>query len=154
MGETYDKICNWENLRLTYRKAARGKRGKRAAAAFEYNLADRLLELQEQLAAKTYQPGPYHSFYIHEPKRRLISAAPFGDRVVHHALCNVVEPVFEQEQPEQRLEQQRFSRSGLPRLSLSRRKCPLAKGWGTEALRDGPTSPWPSLAPRARAGQI
>jgi len=95
MGETYEKIYNWENLRLAYRKAARGKRGKRAAAVFEYNLADRLLALQEQLLAKTYQPGGYHSFYIHEPKRRLISAAPFGDRVVHHALCNVVEPVFE-----------------------------------------------------------
>ena len=44
---------------------------------------------------KTYQPGSYQSFYIHEPKRRLISAAPFRDRVVHHALCNVIEPIFE-----------------------------------------------------------
>ena len=42
-----------------------------------------------------YQPGRYHSFYIHEPKRRLISAAPFRDRVVHHALCNLIEPIFE-----------------------------------------------------------
>ena len=57
MGELYDQICSWENLRLAYRKAARGKRGKRAAAAFEYNLSDRLLRLQEELAAKTYRPG-------------------------------------------------------------------------------------------------
>jgi len=91
----YDQICSWENLRLAYRRAARGKRGRRAAAAFEYNLADRLLELREGLTCKTYQPGDYHSFYIHEPKRRLISAAPFCDRVVHHALCHVVEPIFE-----------------------------------------------------------
>jgi len=42
----YARICNWENLRLAHREAARGKRGRRAAAAFEYNLADRLLELQ------------------------------------------------------------------------------------------------------------
>jgi retron-type reverse transcriptase len=41
------------------------------------------------------RPRPYTSFYIHEPKRRLISAAPFRDRVVHHALCNLIEPVFE-----------------------------------------------------------
>lgn len=43
----------------------------------------------------TYQPGAYRHFVIHEPKRRKISAAPFRDRVVHHALCNVIEPLFE-----------------------------------------------------------
>jgi RNA-directed DNA polymerase len=91
----YARIYSWDNLRLAHREAARGKRGKPAAASFEYNLADRLLELQHELTTRTYQPGPYHSFYIHEPKRRLISAAPFRDRVVHHALCNVIEPIFE-----------------------------------------------------------
>jgi RNA-directed DNA polymerase len=45
--------------------------------------------------SRRYRPGAYESFYIHEPKRRLISAAPFRDRVVHHALCNLIEPVFE-----------------------------------------------------------
>ncbi len=53
------------------------------------------MALQAELLAGTYHPGPYHSFYIHEPKRRLISAAPFRDRVVHHALCNLIEPIFE-----------------------------------------------------------
>jgi hypothetical protein len=47
------------------------------------------------LQAEQYRPGPYHSFYIHDPKRRLISAAPFRDRVVHHALINVIEPLWE-----------------------------------------------------------
>jgi hypothetical protein len=78
-----------------YRNAARGKRGQAAAAAFELYLADNLLQLQTELQEKTYQPGAYHSFYIHEPKRRLISAAPFRDRVVHHALCQVTIPYFE-----------------------------------------------------------
>jgi len=91
----YTKICDWENLRLAHSEAARGKRGKRPAATFEYNLADHLLELQHELVTRTYRPGAYHSFYIHEPKRRLISAAPFRDRVVHHALCNLMEPIFE-----------------------------------------------------------
>jgi RNA-directed DNA polymerase len=95
MGEMYTQICSWENLVLAHQKASRGKRSKRAAAAFEYNLADHLLELQNDLEAKTYQPGPYQSFYIHDPKHRLISAAPFRDRVAHHALCNVIEPTFE-----------------------------------------------------------
>jgi retron-type reverse transcriptase len=95
MAQQYQHLCSWENLRLAYQKAAKGKRGKAAAAAFEYYLADNLLALQEELVSKTYQPGAYYSFHIHDPKKRLISAAPFRDRVVHHALCNLIEPVFE-----------------------------------------------------------
>jgi RNA-directed DNA polymerase len=91
----YARLCDWENLTLAYRKASRGKRGKPPAARFEYRLEDNLVWLQRDLLAQTYQPGAYHSFTIHEPKHRLISAAPFRDRVVHHALCNVIEPVFE-----------------------------------------------------------
>jgi RNA-directed DNA polymerase len=91
----YAQICSWDNLLLAFRKAARGKRGKGPAARFEHRLEDNLIALQEELRAKTYRPGCYDSFYIHEPKRRLISAAPFRDRVVHHALCNVIEPIFE-----------------------------------------------------------
>lgn len=64
-------------------------------AAFEYRLEDNLLQLQAELRTESYQPGPYTSFYIHEPKKRLISAAPFRDRVAHHALCNLIEPLFE-----------------------------------------------------------
>jgi hypothetical protein len=64
-------------------------------AGFEYPLADHLLELQSQLLSSSYQPGQYEHFTIHEPKRRKISAAPFRDRVVHHALCNIIEPRFE-----------------------------------------------------------
>ena len=80
---------------LAYTKAARGKRGKPSAAAFDFQLADKLLKLQGELRTGSYQPGPYQHFVIHEPKRRLISAAPFRDRVVHHALCNIIEPLFE-----------------------------------------------------------
>ncbi len=92
---TLADVCTWENLYLAWRKAARGKRRGRAAAGFEYRLEDHLLQLHEELAGGAYRPGPYQSFTIHEPKRRLISAAPFRDRVVHHALCNVIEPAFE-----------------------------------------------------------
>ena len=53
------------------------------------------MEIQSELARHAYRPGPYIHFKIHEPKRRQISAAPFRDRVVHHALCNVIEPRFE-----------------------------------------------------------
>lgn len=92
---SYEEIYTWENLYRAYRKAAKGKRGRQTAAAFEFRLEDNLIQLQEELAAETYQPGTYTHFTIHEPKRRLISAAPFPDRVVHHALCQVIEPAFE-----------------------------------------------------------
>ena len=91
----YPQICAFENIHLAYRKARQGKRGREPAAAFEFDLEANLIQLQRELLEKTYRPGSYHSFYIHDPKRRLISAAPFRDRVVHHALCNLVEPLFE-----------------------------------------------------------
>jgi retron-type reverse transcriptase len=94
-SEAFEKVTSWENLLEAYRKAARGKRGEASAARFEYRLADGLLALQEELKTHRYRPGEYVHFYIHEPKRRKISAAPFRDRVVHHALCNVIEPWFE-----------------------------------------------------------
>jgi len=91
----YDALCTWDNLQLAYRKAAKGKRGRAPAASFEYQLADHLLQLRQELVDRTYTPGSYTSFLIYEPKLRKISAAPFRDRVVHHALCNVIEPLFE-----------------------------------------------------------
>lgn len=91
----YGQIYDWENLLLAWRTARKGKRGQPPAATFEMNVAENLLDIQAELAEGRYQPGPYVSFFIHEPKRRLISAAPFRDRVVHHALCNIMEPLFE-----------------------------------------------------------
>ena len=78
-----------------YRKASRGKRGRQPTATFEFQLTDQLSALQAELAAQVYRPGPYTHFTIQEPKQRKISAAPFRDRVVHHALCNFMEPLFD-----------------------------------------------------------
>lgn len=91
----WQELISWDNLWLAFRKAAKGKRGRAAAAGFEHQVADRLLALQAELRAHTYRPGAYRHFIIHEPKRRKISAAPFRDRVVHHALCNLIEPVID-----------------------------------------------------------
>ncbi len=91
----YPQIYTFENLYEAYREARKGKRGRVDVAAFEFDMEHNLLQLQRELRDQTYRPGPYHNFYIHEPKRRLVSAAPFRDRVVHHALCNVIEPIWE-----------------------------------------------------------
>jgi retron-type reverse transcriptase len=91
----YPQIITFENLYSAWRSAARGKRSKPNVAEFEFNLEENLFTLQSELAEQTYRPGAYHNFHIHDPKPRLISAAPFRDRVVHHALCRVIEPIFE-----------------------------------------------------------
>lgn len=93
--QLYPHIYDFANLHAAYRAARRGKRGRVAVVRFEARLEEQLLALQEALRNETYQPGGYRHFYIHEPKRRKISAAPFRDRVVHHALHQVLEPIWE-----------------------------------------------------------
>ncbi|MCP5117320.1 MAG: RNA-dependent DNA polymerase, partial [bacterium] len=75
--------------------AIQGKRGRGDVARFVLNLEAELARLQTELKESTYQPGPYRTFEVREPKVRLISAAPIRDRVVHHALTRVLEPIYE-----------------------------------------------------------
>lgn len=91
----FERICTFDNLWNAFHQARRGKRSKTMVAAFEYHLERNLIDLERQLREGSYRPDGYRHFYIHEPKRRKISAASFRDRVVHHALCQVIEPIFE-----------------------------------------------------------
>lgn len=91
----YPHIYDFANLHRAYRAARRGKRGRPDVVAFEQRVEDELFTLQRELASETYRPGAYRHFYIHEPKKRKISAAPFRDRVVHHALHQLLEPIWE-----------------------------------------------------------
>lgn len=91
----WPQITAWENLLLAYRKCRRRKRYKPPATAFDFNWEENLLRIQRELLDETYSPGEYRHFHITDPKPRKISAAPFRDRVVHHALVNVLEPIFE-----------------------------------------------------------
>lgn len=95
VGGLWPEITNWDNLLLSYRKARRGKRHRPDVAEFELSREAKLLELQQQLLNGAYLPGHYRLFTIYERKPRLIAAAPFADRVIHHALMNVVEPVLD-----------------------------------------------------------
>lgn len=94
-GGLFDRVVTFENLLLATRKAARGKRDKPSVARFEFRLEQELLAVQEELAIGAYYPGAFFTFEIRDPKRRDICAAPYRDRVVHHALCNPLEPFFE-----------------------------------------------------------
>lgn len=94
-GNLWPDIIDFSNLLDAARKAQRGKRFRSNVLAFNYDLERNLLTLKTQLETKTYRPGCYRTFEIVEPKRRMISAAPYRDRVVHHALCNVIVPILE-----------------------------------------------------------
>jgi retron-type reverse transcriptase len=94
-GHLWPRLIAFENLLRAAEQACRGKRFRPSVAAFHFRLEPELLRLQEELVNQTYQPGPYRTFTICEPKPRQISAAPYRDRVVHHALVNVLEPIFE-----------------------------------------------------------
>ena len=76
-------------------RAEHGKRMQDTIGRFRTDLEAELLQLRRELLTQTYTPGTYRETIITRPKRRMISAAPFRDRVVHHALCNVVMPLFE-----------------------------------------------------------
>lgn len=91
----YPIITAFANLHAAFRKARKGKRDRAEVAAFEVDLEANLFQLQADLQARSYRPGPYRNFYIRERKLRLISAAPFPDLVVHHALCAVTNPIWE-----------------------------------------------------------
>ena len=92
----YPQITAYDNLYQAHRQARKGGKRKRPEVAeFEHNLGESLLHLQTSLREKTYRPGPYRHFTVIERKVRKISAAPYPDRVVHHALMNIIQPLFE-----------------------------------------------------------
>jgi retron-type reverse transcriptase len=91
----FPEVASFGNLHSAWRKARRGKRSRPDVLRFDFNQESEILALERELQEGTYRPGAYRNFVIHEPKRRIISAAPFRDRVVHHAICNVLEPIFE-----------------------------------------------------------
>jgi len=91
----YEKICSFENLYLAYLKARKCKRYRNEILKFSYNLEENLLKLRKELLSQSYRHGPYRTFIVNDSKKRIIKAAPFRDRVVHHALCNLIEPIFD-----------------------------------------------------------
>ena len=93
--QLWEDITAFDNLLRAYRKARLSKRSRDEVAEFDLNLEKELLQLQQELQSKTYRPGTYRLFTIYERKPRQIAAAPFRDRVVHHALMNVVDVLLD-----------------------------------------------------------
>ncbi len=94
-GALFGQVTDFGNLLHAAKRAARGKRQRRDVYEYMAELEGNLLELQRELEDGLWAPGPYRDFTVRDPKTRLVSAAPFPDRVVHHAVCQVIEPLWE-----------------------------------------------------------
>ena len=97
-GHLLESIISYDNIRLAYLKALRGSSHSSGAVLFASDLNCNLESLRSDFASGTYRMLPYSRFVIRDPKERLISAADFRDRVAHHAIMNVLEPVLERRQ--------------------------------------------------------
>lgn len=91
----FAEIVSFENLCQAAKLACRGKKSRPATAFFELKRESEIIRLNRDLITQTYRPGDLRTFRIREPKERLISSAPYRDRVVHHAIHNVLEPIFD-----------------------------------------------------------
>jgi hypothetical protein len=94
-GYLFEQIITFDNLVLAAHKTFGGQKSKAVVARMYFHLETEVLRLQEELSAGTYQPRPYRVFEVREPKPRQICAADVRDRVVQHAICNVLGPIFE-----------------------------------------------------------
>lgn len=91
----FDRIHEPENLRLAFHKAARGRRGQAVVRQFAAGLDDRILEMAKAICEGTFPVGRFHQFLIRDPKERVITAPCFDERVLHHAIMNLCEPVLD-----------------------------------------------------------
>ena len=93
--DLWTELCSYDNLYLAYKNARKHKTTKDYILEFEKNLKDNLLLLRSELLLHSYNPMPLVSFIIRDPKTRKISKSNFRDRVIHHALCNVIEQIYD-----------------------------------------------------------
>jgi hypothetical protein len=94
-GDLFEQVASLGNLFAAAKKALRGRGLKMPGVAFAADLETEVVALSHELRSGSYRPGTYHYFEIFEPKRRTVAAAPFRDRVLHHAICRVIEPIWE-----------------------------------------------------------
>jgi RNA-directed DNA polymerase len=93
----YPELCSYENLKLAFRKCRKGKTLKDYVIDFEADLDNNLETLKYELETFIYLPSPMKIFIIRDPKTRKIGASNFRDRVVYHAICNIIVPIFEKQ---------------------------------------------------------
>tara|TARA_Y100000034_G_scaffold134938_1_gene204950 strand:+ start:913 stop:1539 length:627 start_codon:yes stop_codon:yes gene_type:complete len=94
LDDVYGELCSYKNLEKAFNKARKGKTQKDYVIEFEENLKENLLQLRSELIFYTYKPRKLKTFILRDPKTRKISKSNFRDRVVHHAICNIIAPFY------------------------------------------------------------
>ena len=94
-GGLFERIISFENIYEAYLEARKGKRFRNEVLRFTHDCENYLKLIQKELIDGTYQVGNYREFYVYEPKKRLIMALPFRDRVVQWAIYRVIEPILD-----------------------------------------------------------
>ncbi|MFA5137096.1 MAG: reverse transcriptase/maturase family protein [Patescibacteria group bacterium] len=93
--DLYPKICTFQALYRAYQRCRAGKREKEYAIEFEHDLESNLFSIRDDLVNERWHPGQYSRFFVADPKRRLINAPPFRDRIVHRVVSDVLLPLWE-----------------------------------------------------------
>ena len=93
--DLFDKLCDFKNLHNAYFDTKRGKRFRKDVLEFEIDFERNIVQIHKELTQNTYRHGGYKSFVAIDSKKRIIEVAPFRDRLIHHAICNIIDPIFE-----------------------------------------------------------
>ena len=124
IGGLLESIADLENLRLAFAKACRGKRDHAVTLQFSQELDKQLDNMRRCILSEQHCVGKFHQFVVHDPKMRIITAPCFEERVLHHAIMNVCEPIFER-----RLIDDTFAcRQGRGRIAALHRVQTFARG--------------------------
>lgn len=94
INDLYPKIYDFENIYAAWEEARKGKRYRTDVLKFSNNLEENLINIQNHLIYESYKMGKYHSFYVYEPKKRLVMSLPFPDRVVQWAIYRQLFPLL------------------------------------------------------------
>lgn len=93
--DVFAELCSYDNLELAFQKAKKRKSSKQYVIEFEENLESNVLQLRHELLFHIYRPQALKIFVLRDPKTRVIGKSHFRDRVIHHAICNIIEPMFQ-----------------------------------------------------------
>lgn len=95
LANLYPQITSFEFLYEAYRQARKGKRERKEVLEFTYSLEENLIQIEDELLCKAYRVSPYRQFFVYEPKKRLIMALPFRDRVVQWSIYQTLNPLLD-----------------------------------------------------------